>query len=156
MEFKGDIIITDPCYISSLGPIDLWNEKDFDIFDGDGLDKYGFTKYIWEATYVGDWSCETLELKEETNDISNDKLKGEHVKDSIGNFCADSGMVGVFLLDEVLKFNPNFDYHIKKPHTTTLIKDFDGEIEFSIVEGQGLNWGQLRGKGNVNFITIMP
>lgn len=156
MKFKGDIIITDPCYISSLGPIELWEEKDFDIFDGDGLDKYGFTKYIWESTYIGDWSCETLELKENTDDILNYDLKGKHVKSIIGNFCADSGMVGVFLLDEVLKFNPNFNYHITKPHTTTLIKDFDGDVEFSVVENQGFVWGQLRGKGNINFITIMP
>ena len=156
MKFKGDIIITDPCYISSLGPIELWDEENFDIFKGGGLDKYGFSKYIWESTYVGDWSCETLELKEGTNDISNDDLKGEHVEGSIGNFCADAGMVGVFLLDEVLKFNPNFNYHITKPHTTTLIKDFDGDIEFSVVDNVEYSWGQLRGKGNINFITIMP
>lgn len=33
---------------------------------------------------------------------------------NIGGFCADAGMVAVFLLDEVLKYNPNFDYHINR------------------------------------------
>ena len=31
----------------------------------------------------------------------------------LGSFCADAGMATVFLLDEVLKHNPDFDYHIK-------------------------------------------
>jgi hypothetical protein len=40
----------------------------------------------------------------------------------------------VFLLDEVLKYNPDFDYHINNPWTTTLIKNFDGDITIDVVE----------------------
>lgn len=54
-------------------------------------------------------------------------------------------MVAVFLLDEVLKYNPNFDYHINRLWTTTLIKDFDGEVEYYIDDAHII--------GNVNFFT---
>jgi hypothetical protein len=61
--------------------------------------------------------------------------------------------VGVFLLDEVLRFNPNFDYHLNKEWTTTLIKNFDGDIEYEVNEVDDYNVAQIRGKGNINFIT---
>jgi hypothetical protein len=58
-------------------------------------------------------------------------------------------MVGVFLLEEVLKYNSEFDYHTERPWTTTLIKDFDGDIEI-------INTGEevyIKGTGNINFYT---
>ena len=70
---------------------------------------------------------------------------------NIGGFCADAGMVAVFLLDEVLKYNPNFDYHINRLWTTTLIKDFDGEVEYYIDDAEGE--AHIIGTGNVNFFT---
>lgn len=57
----------------------------------------------------------------------------------------------VFLLDEVLKYNPNFDYHINRLWTTTLIKDFDGEVEYYIDDAEGE--AHIIGTGNVNFFT---
>lgn len=63
-------------------------------------------------------------------------------------------MVGVFLLDEVLKYNPDFNYHIERPWTTTLIKNFDGEIDFEIVfHSNGDNSVSVVGRGNINFET---
>lgn len=59
---------------------------------------------------------------------------------------SDAGMVAVFLLDEVLKYNPDFDYHINREWTTTLIKDFDGEINYYVD-------AHIIGVGNVNFFT---
>ena len=59
-------------------------------------------------------------------------------------------MVGVFLLEEVLKYNPNFDYHISKPWTTTLIKNFTGTIQITNPE-EGIV--SVVGEGNVNFYT---
>lgn len=61
---------------------------------------------------------------------------------------ADAGMVAVFLLDEVLKYNPDFDYHINREWTTTLIKDFDGEINYYVDDD-----AHIIGVGNVNFFT---
>ena len=72
---------------------------------------------IMHDTIYGDWSCTTFDAK---------------TKKSIGHFCADAGLVAVFDLAEVLKYNPSFDYHITKKWTTTLIKDFDGDVWFEI------------------------
>lgn len=81
----------------------------------------------------------------------------------MGEFCADAGLVAVFLLDEVLKYNPNFDYHTERPWTTTLIKDFDGDIELSVVPftyidedtNEECEDSEVRvvGTGNINFYT---
>ena len=68
----------------------------------------------------------------------------------IGDFSADTGMVAVFLLDEVLKYNPDFDYHINKKWTTTLIKDFDGEINYYVDSEDD---ARIIGVGNINFFT---
>lgn len=149
MKFKGDIIITDPCYIDRKDNT-LWNEDVVDLFSGSGLSEYGFTDYIWEDTIYGDWSCTTFHLKEDAKNVSiSDLTNVDFYEKPLGEFCADAGLVGVFLLDEVLAFNPDFDYHINRPWTTTLIKDFDGEIE-CIVEGDVVF---IRGIGNINFLT---
>ena len=55
----------------------------------------------------------------------------------IGQFCADAGLVSVIALDEVLKYNKDFDYHITRPWTTTLIKDFKGTVQFVVEEKIG-------------------
>lgn len=166
MRFKGDIIITDPCYIikspedyakelgipfpaypkytedikaydkamseyrSFTNKYDDWGKCDY----GDNMEVLGFSNYISESTIYDD------KMFSATVDLKN-----------IGGFCADAGMVAVFLLDEVLKYNPNFDYHINRLWTTTLIKDFDGEVEYYIDDAEGE--AHIIGTGNVNFFT---
>lgn len=81
--------------------------------------------------------------------IYDDKIADASLNiEKIGYFCADAGMVAVFLLDEVLKYNPDFDYHINREWTTTLIKDFDGEINYYVDDD-----AHIIGVGNVNFFT---
>jgi hypothetical protein len=183
MKFKGDIIITDPCYIIkkqnkdfSSYPryqdyitcdddgdpvhyrtnhelylqehaaydkaLDEWrraNESDWDKCNcGSNMEELGIKNYLTESTIYGDWSCHVF---------------NSDTKELIGRFCADSGLVSVFLLNEVLAYNPGFDYHINPAfsHTTTLIKDFDGEvmIEFNRERDEV----EVVGRGNVNFVT---
>lgn len=147
MEFKGDIIITDPCYIIKEDSRDDWSRCNY----GDRMNDLGITNYLCRDTIYGDWICNTY-----NNDT----------KESMGEFCADAGLVSVFLLDEVLKYNPNFDYHINRPWTTTLIKDFDGEINISVVpyeyeyendDGEKViekdEEVRVIGTGNINFFT---
>lgn len=148
MKFKGDIIITDPCYIDTKDNA-LWDKEIVDIFTGSGLSEYGFTNYIWDETIYGDWSCTTFKLKDESKDKDPSEIEEDDIEDVIGEFCADAGLVGVFLLDEVLAFNPEFDYHTDRPWTTTLIRDFDGSVEY-IVEDEEVF---IKGTGNINFIT---
>ena len=100
---------------------------------GDSMERLGLTTFLCDSTIYGDWSCTTF---------------NSDTKKKIGNFCADAGQVAVFLLDEVLKYNPNFNYHLERPWTTTLIKDFHGTIELVMKDDEV----QVVGKGNVNFV----
>lgn len=149
MKFKGDIIITDPCYIIKKNSGD-WGKCGY----GDNMKALGIENYLCRDTIYGDWSCTTF---------------NSDTKEAIGEFCADAGMVAVFLLDEVLAYNPDFDFYETKPWTTTLIKDFDGDIEINIIHIEGVydddtewhsngdkwedNEVRVIGKGNINFET---
>ena len=121
------IIITDPCYITPNSSD--WYECKF----GENMESLGFTNYITSNTIYGDWSCTTYE--QETGKV-------------LGEFCADAGTVGVFELDEVLKYNPEFDYHINRPWTTTVIPNFTGEV--NIVREDVVS---VVGTGSINFYT---
>lgn len=191
MKFKGDIIITDPCYIMrkddnykdySTKPqwdvfitadcekepelwqaqyqlydaaSDQWRKENMDDWErcdyGDNMEALGITTYLCRDTIYGDWSCGTYNTD---------------TKEKLGSFCADAGLVAVFLLEEVLKYNPDFDYHTERTWTTTLIKDFDGEISIDVVEvkppddidEEDLEYFEdqevrVIGTGNINFFT---
>lgn len=178
MRFDGDIIITDPCYITKkrddssapkwkdyFGTTDYrgkshkeletlgffekhkryedayqqWDRENPDDWKvcgyGYDMSALGLNTWLADSTIYGDWSCTTFNVD---------------TKEAIGRFCADSGQVGVFLLDEVLKYNPNFDCHIDRPHTTTLIKDFHGEVELRTNEDN--TEVVVVGSGNINFV----
>lgn len=192
VEFDGDIIITDPCYIikhrdESTKPKwhefmkldsyqgmsrkqmeeagyfedyakmqeaqDKWDEENPDDWDvcecGYEMGELGLKTWMSRDTLYGDWGCHTFNAD---------------TKEVLGEFCADSGMVGVFDLNEVLEYNPDFDDHIKKPWTTTLIKDFKGTVQFVVEENKrsrGENFNvRVIGRGvnkktgePLNFIT---
>jgi hypothetical protein len=222
MKFKGDIIITDPCYIikkrtgrpsMSNYPIlsgksskkfsdfteeenlayaqyqkdqekwDKENPDDWRVCEyGDAMEKLGIKHYLTSSTEYGDWSCTTVrdvpeaeeaiaklnrnyaELWNNYNGGNYDKFLEEKLKKEreelinkydliLGNFCADAGLVSVFLLEEVLAYNSDFDYHLKKNWTTTLIKDFDGDVVITH-RGEGEDREvSVVGKGNINFYT---
>lgn len=224
MKFKGDIIITDPCYICKEKEEVGEYPKAKDYFSYDEKDDYpdyrkmdereikeveketGFPRRLlldewihkseqyekenkkyeealqeYRDNNISDWELcnyvEDMEVLGIKNYICRDTLYGDwscttynsDTHEKIGEFCADAGMVGVFLLDEVLKYNPGFDYYIERPWTTTLIKNFDGEIDFEIVHTEGAyeddtkfhskgdRWEDdsvsVVGKGNINFET---
>lgn len=120
MEFDGDIIITDPCYVMrSESERKDWHKCEC----GYEMETLGVNHYMTRDTIYGDWSCTTYNSD-----------SGEE----IGKFCADAGLVSVFLLDEILKYNPEFDYHTEKPWTTTLIKDFKGTVQFVVKRTEGV------------------
>lgn len=173
MKFKGDIIITDPCYIikeESQGENDDWDICEY----GSNMGALNLKTYISENTIYGDWSCDTFEIDDKPeeylhnliqlinklNEEDEDLPEYEIIEDDIialtesnkyiGSFCAGSEQVGVFLLDEVLKYNPDFDFHITKPWTTTLIKNFDGDVKYIVID----DCAYIIGTGNINFYTI--
>ena len=120
-EFDGDIIITDPCYI-------IRNENEITENDwhycecGEYMERLGIKNYLTHDTIFGDWGCTVFD---------------SDTKKPLGHFCADAGLVSVFLLDEVLAYNPNFNYHLEKPWTTTLIPDFKGTVQIEVVRETG-------------------
>ena len=113
-----DILITDPCYIIK-SDTDDWRKCNY----GNSMEALGLTTYKVRDTIYGDWSCTVFNT--DTNE-------------EIGEFCADAGMVGVFSLNEVLKYNPEFDDHINKKWTTTLIKGFTGDVWFEVEHHMGI------------------
>lgn len=180
MEFKGDIIITDPCYLIRD---EHWGS---DIsYSGDRLEAFGFTKYIWEDTLYGDWSCTVYKGTEEStksmrkiwtdlyikawsvqNSVLADpsqfeelegnylkslaKFREDHKSSILGTFCADAGLVGVFYVDEVLAYNPALKESLN-----------DSKSWFTVIKGfdgnvESLTDGEIRhlvGTGNINFYT---
>lgn len=137
MKFKGDIIITDPCYImkgDDWGELSEYAERMDLILKTDN--------FLVSHTGIGDWS-------ETVYNNSYSSSKGE----IIGEFCADAGMVLVAKLEDVLKYNPEFDYHINRLWTTTLIKDFDGDVE---IHFDSDSVAYIEGNGNIDFTTINP
>lgn len=111
-HFHGDIIITDPGYVIKDEDWDAYCKR-VDEPDYDGF----IPGHIARNTIYGDWSCTTFDAQ---------------TKKPIGKFCADAGLVGVFDLAKTLEYNPEFDYHTERTWTTTLIKDFDGDVWFKI------------------------
>lgn len=117
VHFEGDIIITDPCYI--MAEDDDWSKCEY----GDRLDILGLKTFMTRGTIYGDWSCTTYNVD---------------TKEPIGEFCADAGLVSVMLLDEVLQYNPKFDYHKDRTWTTTWIKNFKGDVQFIVIRTEGV------------------
>lgn len=197
--FKGDILITDPCYIckerdestypewndymsyetDNLYPDydghiskrfleerekltkdrDLWYKQhpdDWETCDyGSHFEVFGIHTYMTHSTLYGDWSC---------------TVYNKDTEKPIGEFCADAGLVSVFLLDEVRAYNPDIDNWVKEhPWCATVIKDFNGTVSFDIWY---IQWtlesdigyhkaGEIckddclvvEGKGNINFTS---
>lgn len=117
IEFDGDIIITDPCYVIKEQEPNS-EDNDWELCEyGYNMEALGFKNYITRDTLYGDWSCTTF---------------NSDTGEEIGGFCADAGMVSVFDLAEVLNYNPEFDFHINRKWTTTLVKDFKGTVQIVI------------------------
>lgn len=114
-HFSGDIIITDPGYII---PDEKFKRDDWHKCDcGREMEVLGIHNYMTRDTLYGDWSCTTYNMD---------------TKEPIGSFCADAGLVSVFHLDEVLAYNPQYENELSKKWTVTLIRDFEGEVQFVV------------------------
>ena len=132
MFFKGDLIITDPCYFVK--------DEDWEGLDTP-LEDLGLSTSIMSETLYGDWSCSVF--NSDTNE-------------EIGQFCADAGIVCVCLLSDILKYDPKFQGHINKPWAFTWIKNFVGDVEFEILKSGEYEDSDLHvvGRGNINFKSI--
>lgn len=140
---------------------------------GERMGVLGFHNYFTKPTIYGDWDCTTYQVegnpkefvekfeKELKNIPSELELEGKMLTGdvqlpdagkNIGKFCSDAGLVSVFLLDEILAYNLSWSKWIEKsPWCATIIKDFEGEVEYyrdSIAKD-----AHIVGEGNINFYT---
>lgn len=125
---------------------------------GGNMEALNIFTYFTESTIYGDWGCSTYKINEDPYKVINNFIeyekKGEDYEinySKIGGFCADSGLVSVFLLDEVRKYNPGIDEWIASHDwCVTTIPDFNGVVEYYVDKN---GEAHIVGTGNINFFT---
>lgn len=125
---------------------------------GSNMEALGISTYFTESTIYGDWGCSTYKIEENPYEIVNNLVEAyENEEDyeikcsKLGDFCADAGLVSVFLLDEVRKYNPDIDKWIEEHNwCVTTIPNFDGEVKYYVDKN---NEAHIIGIGNINFFT---
>lgn len=131
---------------------DDWHKCNY----GANMEALGIYNYFTEDTIYRDWSCTVYKVDENPYDVINGVIEaqGESYKINpsiLGDFCADAGLVSVFLLDEVREYNPNIDKWIEEHDwCVTKISDFDGDIQYYIDKAGDAH---IVGIGNINFFT---
>ena len=152
-------------YYKESRKYDDWDKCNY----GKNMRALGIHNYISESTIYGDWGCTTYQTEEEPKEllesilrVLNDNLENKEYEydelpilnegKAIGGFCADAGLVGVFLLDEILAYNPDWKSWIEE-HSwcATIIRDFEGEVEYYIDKVN--KEAHIVGTGNINFYT---
>lgn len=116
--FSGDLAIIDPCNIIGENLDDFL--RSYHAFE---MDILGFKKFILRECLYKCWSCVTDNT--DTNE-------------PIGMFSTNGRRMGVFLLDEILKYNPKFDEHLKSSSSATFIKNFKGTVQFVVTRYDGI------------------
>jgi hypothetical protein len=166
------IVITDPCYLSTGDE----EREDRDDFAPSNVRNFqALRPYINASTLYGDWSCHTMFNTDEfkqvdaaleeysgdwqypliyySNKARMKELREQGRKFVLGRFCADSGMVIVCAMSDVLAFNPKAKEEFFIPrydHCATVIENFSGTVTYNVTED---NECYLEGTGNIPFIT---
>lgn len=125
---------------------------------GRNMEALGISTYFTENTLYGDWGCDTYKIAEDPYKVINNFVEAEEKGEDygidvykLGDFCADSGLVSVFLLDEVRKYNTDIDKWIESHDwCVTTIPDFDGEVNYYVDKQDAAH---IVGIGNINFFT---
>lgn len=190
-KFKGDVVITDPCYFvskkekiqspllntkykpqydtSRLTAVELETykrtrdnhleayskyvesvESDWDRCEyGLNMKALGFDNYLCTDNLYGNWSCTLYETNNSTN-------LGDENNAEISKFCSDSGLVGVFLLSEIVKYDSEFDIKKFKHNEVGIVENFQGTIYIiNRTEKTGFEAEvMVVGVGNINFFSL--
>lgn len=167
VEFDGDLLITDPCYIvkdrdESTRPKwgDYMRLNDYRGMSEEERRAVGYYEDYarmrsamdkWDEENPDDWDvCEcghNMEAIGLTKCMTRSTIYGDwsctvfnlDTKQPIGKFCADASMVGVFDLSEVLSYNQDYDDYIEKDWVATVIKNFKGTVQFIVEENKRAN-----------------
>lgn len=142
-------------YFAEYNEKDDWSRCDC----GYNMETLGISTYFTEDTIYGDWGCSTYKIVEDPYKVINNFVEAEEKGEDyridcfkLGDFCADAGLVSVFLLDEVRKYNLDIDEWIAS-HSwcITTIPDFVGEVNYYVDKNKEAH---IIGIGNINFFTI--
>lgn len=142
-------------YFAEYNEKDDWSRCDC----GYNMEALGISTYFTEDTIYGDWGCSTYKITEDPYKVINNFVEAEEKGEDyridcfkLGNFCADAGLVSVFLLDEIRKYNPDIDEWIDSHSWCVVtIPDFDGEVNYYVDKNKEAH---IIGIGNINFFTI--
>lgn len=141
-------------YFAEYNEKDDWSRCDC----GYNMEALGISTYFTEDTIYGDWGCSTYKIAEDPYKVINNFVEAEEKGEDyridcfkLGDFCADAGLVSVFLLDEVRKYNPDIDEWIASHDwCVTTIPDFVGEVNYYVDKNKEAH---IIGIGNINFFT---
>ena len=153
--------IKDPNIVKMVKKYTEWENKHDDWTKckfGINMETLGISTYFTKNTICGDWDCTTYKITENPYEVVNNLVEASEKGydygiecSKLGDFCADSGQVSVFLLDEVRKYNPGIDEWIASHDwCVTTIPDFDGEVNYYVDKQDNAH---IVGIGNINFFT---
>lgn len=115
MLLKGDIVITDPCYLCKE-----WGKREEVIA---WIKRRGLVS----QTFYGDWGCTVFR-------VDKNSFPGhvhENMSMPMGDFTADAGLVCVMKLSDALELRPDFEEWLKeRMYCATIIRGFDGTVSF--------------------------
>lgn len=140
VDFENeDIIITDPGYVVKIDDWDICIDSYYSDDSRDityGLKKLGFTKVISYRIF--------RYIKEE-----HQRFRVDSKEKKLGEFSVGTRFFAVFSLDEVKRYNPNYNYKIERDcGCAVIIKDFTGHVS---IEPFGSRETIIVGHGNINF-----
>lgn len=141
-------------YFAEYNEKDDWSRCDC----GYNMEALGISTYFTEDTIYGDWGCSTYKIAEDPYKMINNFVEAEEKGEDyridyfkLGDFCADAGLVSVFLLDEVRKYNPDiYEWIASHSWCVTTIPDFVGEVNYYVDKNKEAH---IIGIGNINFFT---
>ncbi|MEG2018513.1 MAG: hypothetical protein RR128_08655 [Clostridium sp.] len=129
MEFNGSVLIADPC---AFVKDEDWKESGY----GEHLESFGINKYMIETTISGDGIYVVI---------------GADHDEEYGEVAIDSGRIGVFSLEEVLNYNPEFMEEMHE-RCVTVIENFEGEMDYYYdKDTRSLGIGS---DGNINILAF--
>lgn len=118
-EVRGDIMITDPCY----------------------MDKY-IRPLHSRSTIYGDWTCDTREIESKDDLLTYDSFYKGGSQKQLGSFCADSGQVSV----TNIKRSPYREelLRLEKKGIATVIRGFKGTVQYFVLRECEFSWSSKR------------
>lgn len=114
--FNGTIIITDPVYILNPNNPDDWDK----CARGNKMELLGLDTYATMFNVQPDMDWAVVKPTENNNKPFN----------TIGKFHVNTGNASVFLLSELLAYNPEYNYtENKQKKLAAIIENFNGNIK---------------------------